>query len=313
MLQGGGLRAVGAHPGAAEGRRLRDVRDDSSSAVRAVTRALEGESLSYFDEEKGRTFDTRVDPLRDADGEIVGAIGLALDVTEGRRGEEELRASREELRRLAARMTQLQEEERRRIAHELHDELGQRLTALRFEAAVLPRKIGEPCTETVSQAIASMLELIDDTIVTVRRVATELRPAILDHFGLRSALEHELSQFEKRTGIRYELDISPEDVADDDARATALYRIVQESLTNVARHANATAVRVTLEERGDALVLEISDNGRGITDEEVASSLSLGLVGMRERALAQGGEATIRATPNGGSTVSVRLPKRGAS
>ena len=309
IVQGGGLRAVGAKPRAGEGRSLREFRDDASRATRAVGRAFEGESLSYLDEERGRTFDTRVEPLRDANGEIVGAICLALDVTERRRGEEELRASREELRRLAARMTHLQEEERRRIAHELHDELGQRLTALRIEAAVLPRKIGERCSAEVSQAVDSMLQLIDDTILTVRRVATELRPAILDHFGLRSALEHELSQFEKRTGIRYELDISPDDVAADDARATTLYRIVQESLTNVTRHADATFVRVTVEEREDALVLEISDNGRGITEEEIASSLSLGLVGMRERALAHGGEATIRATPNGGTTVSVRLPR----
>ncbi|HYO79418.1 MAG TPA: sensor histidine kinase, partial [Thermoanaerobaculia bacterium] len=205
-------------------------------------------------------------------------------------------------------LNMLQEEERRRIAHELHDELGQRLTALRMETSLLPHKLGKRGTRAASEAITSMIELIDETIVTVRRVATELRPAILDDFGFRAALELELAALQKRSGLNYSIHFVPEHLTVDREMATTLYRIVQESLTNVARHAQASTVRVGVEQHDDWIVIEIADDGRGITPEELSSSASLGLLGIRERAYAHGGVADVRAGPRGGTVVSVRLP-----
>lgn len=305
-VQGAGLRDVG------HADFLRAVRDGPGDpAAQAFEAALRGESGSFSATWRGRYYENRVEPLRNAAGDIVGAMNLGLDLTERVANEQALAASREELRRLSARLNQLQEEERRRIAHELHDELGQRLTALRMEASLLPRKMGKRAARAATDAVAAMLELIDETIVTVRRVATELRPPILDDFGFRAVLELELSALQKRSGIDYEIHFAPDDLHVDREHATTLYRIVQESLTNVARHAGATYVRVSLERRNGDFVLRIEDDGRGITEEERTSSGSLGLLGIRERAYAHGGEARIGARERGGTLVEVRLPAGG--
>ncbi|MDQ3282301.1 MAG: PAS domain S-box protein [Acidobacteriota bacterium] len=304
-LQGAGLSVLGATADSSKGRPLTDVASAEGPAMQTIAAALGGDSGSYIGTYRGRTYDNRVEPLRSADGEIVGAMNLALDITDRRRDEEALRVSHEELRRLSVRLNHLQEEERRRIAHELHDELGQRLTALRMEAALLPRKIGDQ--DAARAAIDSMITLIDETIVEVRRVATELRPAILDDVGFRAALEIELATLRKRFGIDATIAFDPPDVKISRDLKTALYRIVQESLTNVARHSGATLVRVSVELRDDAVLLEIADNGRGITDEQLAAS-SLGLVGMRERAYAHGGTVDVHRGANGGTVVSVRMP-----
>ncbi len=307
-IRGGGLRALNALPERGSKVNLLDVVAFDGPAHTAVRRALAGESSWYLGTYQTRTYENRVEPLRDAEKNVIGAMNLAIDITERRRDEEALRASREELRRLSAHINNLQEEERRRIAHELHDELGQRLTALRMETSLLPHKLGKRGTPAASAAIESMIELIDETIVTVRRVATELRPAILDDFGFRAALELELAGLQKRAGIRYSIVFEPDDLKVERELATTLYRIAQESLTNVARHANATFVSVSVELRGSDIVLEIADNGRGIMPSERSSSSSLGLLGIRERAYAVGGEADVRTREEGGTVVSVRLP-----
>lgn len=311
-VQGAGLRALEGLDTDIIGQSIDSVTRPDGPARPAFQAAVEGKSSSFRAVWNGRYYENRVEPLRDTNGEIVGGMNLGMDMTERVRNEEALGASREELRRLSARLTQLQEEERRRIAHELHDELGQRLTALRMETSLLPHKLGRRGTRAASEAIASMIELIDETIVTVRRVSTELRPPILDDFGLRAALEIELGSLQKRSGIDFAIHVAPDDLRVGRDHATTLYRIVQESLTNVARHAGATFVRVSLEQHDDALVLEIADDGRGITRDELASGSSLGLLGIRERAHAHGGTAEIRAREEGGTVVSVRLPAGGA-
>ncbi|HYO75664.1 MAG TPA: PAS domain S-box protein, partial [Thermoanaerobaculia bacterium] len=252
--KGAGLKELDSVPDRVVGMSLFDMVETDSPAHRAVLRAFEGQSSSYSGEYRTRAYDNRVEPLRDVHGNIVGAMNLAFDITERRRDDEALSSSREELRRLSPRLNMLQEEERRRIAHELHDELGQRLTALRMETSLLPHKLGKRGTRAASDAIASMIELIDETIVTVRRVATELRPAILDDFGFRAALELELAALQKRSGINYSIRFVPEHLTVDRDMATTLYRIVQESLTNVARHAQASTVRVGVEQHDDWIV-----------------------------------------------------------
>jgi PAS domain S-box-containing protein len=311
-IQGAGLRLLSGRRDTANLNVL-DVTPPGSQAHVAMEGALRGESASYIGEYRDRLYENRVEPLRTTEGEIVGAVNLGIDITERRRDEEALRASREELRRLSARLNKLQEEERRRIAHELHDELGQRLTALRIEAALLPHKLGPHGTRAASDAIESMIALIDETIVTVRRVATELRPPILDDFGFRAALEIELAGLQKRSGVEHSIHFSPPDLEIDREHATTLYRIVQESLTNVARHAGATFVSVSVELRGESIVLEIADNGRGISPDEVSHTSSLGIIGIRERAVAHGGNADVRRGAAGGTVVSVQLPAIGAA
>ena len=271
-------------------------------------RATNFQSASFSSVWRDRYYENRVEPLRNAAGEIVGVMNLGVDMTERTLDVKALAASREELRRLSARLNKLQEEERRRIAHELHDELGQRLTALRMETSLLPHKLGKRAGAAASEAIASMIDLIDGTIDTVRRVATELRPPILDDFGFRAALELELAALQKRSGIGYDIDFAPGDLHVDGDRATTLYRIVQESLTNVARHAGATYVRVSLTQQNHSIVLRIADDGRGITAGERTGSGSLGLLGIRERAHSHGGEADIRPGKRGGTVVEMRLP-----
>ncbi|HEX6159617.1 MAG TPA: PAS domain S-box protein [Thermoanaerobaculia bacterium] len=289
------------------GRSLVAAFGENSLPVRTTRAALRGESGSYFFQLDGRAFDSRVEPLRDATGAVVGAVTLSFDVTERTRVEDALRTSREELRRLSAQFNQMQEEERRRIAREVHDELGQRLTALRLEVGLL-RTAGNE----LEPRLAGMLSLIDETIDTVRRVATALRPAVLDDFGFRAAIENELAMLRKRTDIETTFSFKPEDYRLEANRATALFRIVQEVLTNVARHARATRVDVRFDAHNGWIYLDIRDNGRGITQEEIAHSRSLGLVGVRERAYAFGGDALITGEAGQGTHVAIRLPEEDA-
>jgi signal transduction histidine kinase len=273
-------------------------------ALDAAREALTGKSTDYRYEQDGNVWDTRVEPLRDRGGDIIGVIALAIDVSEQTTAQRQVFASREELRLLYAKVSNIQEDERKRISRELHDDLGQQLTALRFDAAMLRDESGE----SASPRIADMLSLIDNAIGSVRRVATELRPAVLDDFGFHAALEHEIALFVRRTGIQASITFDPEEPHIDIDRATTLYRIAQEALTNVARHSNAKNVHVAIEERDGWLHARISDDGRGISVDATRESPSLGLIGMRERAHAFGGTVTIETSQHGGTDVLVKLP-----
>jgi PAS domain S-box-containing protein len=306
--QGAGLRTLGRQPNSSVGRRLVDIVGSAEyPAVMALRRVLEGEATSYDSEFEGRIYENHAKPLRYRDGTIAGAINLSFDVTEGRQRETALRESREQLRRLSARMNKVEEDERRRIAREMHDELEQLLTALRLDISITRRDLRSVPTAALEERMRAMIDLVDLTIKTVRRVATELRPAILDDLGLRAAVEHEVAAFTERTGIDVNLSIRNEGAIGPDC-ATALYRIAQEALTNVARHSGATRVDLRIECREERVEAELRDNGRGITEAEANSLSALGLAGVRERAYALGGDAVIEALPGAGTRILVSIP-----
>jgi len=235
---------------------------------------------------------------------------LEAEITERKRAEEELKKSREQLRALAARIESMREEEGKRIAREVHDNLGQALTVLNMNLFELESQISELGDETrrdlLLNRIRSMRNLIDTTVHAVREIATELRPRMLDDLGLEPAIEWQARDFQERTGIQCEL-IS-ENINLDQERSTAIFRIFQETLTNVARHAKATRVNIRLKEDTDKITLELEDNGRGITEKEIYNPRSLGLLGMRERALLFGGEINITGGQGKGTTVTVCIP-----
>lgn len=238
-----------------------------------------------------------IEPKDDMPAVIEGTL---IDITDRKAAEEQLRA-------LSARLESVREEERTRIARELHDELGQALTALKFDVSWLGRRVPDS-DPALATKVGSMLKFIDQTIDSVRRLSAELRPSILDHFGLTATVEWELKEFQHRTGLVCRFLAAPEPFELDSERSTALFRILQEALTNVSRHANATEVMVELQLNGHSVSLNIEDNGRGITESEVNNPRSLGILGIRERARILGGAVDIRANKPEGTCVEVSLP-----
>ena len=238
--------------------------------------------------------------------------GFVRDITDRNRAEKQLRDSREQLRALAAYLQSVREEERTRIAREVHDELGQTLTSLKMDLAWLDKKMsGASATDDLQQAEAKLKglpEQVDAIIGTVRKIATELRPPILDDLGLEAAIEWQLQEFQSRTGTKCHFESRLRHTELDQERATAVFRIFQETLTNIARHAEATEVNVVLREERDRLILEVQDNGRGVAGRESSGSKSLGLLGMRERATMLDGEVNIIGRQGRGTTVGVCIP-----
>jgi len=235
------------------------------------------------------------------------ALGEARERADRKRAEEQARQSREQLRALSVYLQYVREEERIRIAREVHDELGQSLTGLKLEltwlANRLPLKLKPLHTKT-----RSMAERIDETIHAIRRIATELRPGLLDTAGLLPALEWQANEFQNQTGIQCRVKAAIRETRWDQDLNTAFFRIFQETLTNIIRHASASAVEVRLLDTAGHLVLEVKDNGRGISEDEIHNTKSIGLLGMRERAALLGGEVRWRGEPGNGTTVSVRIP-----
>jgi PAS domain S-box-containing protein len=232
---------------------------------------------------------------------------LRTEISEHARAEEQLRASRDQLRALAARLQSVREEERTSIAREIHDELGQACTAIKMDLALIGRRATKRQTRLRAKA-ESAIELVDGMIVTLRRIASDLRPRTLDDLGLTAALEWQAQEFESRTGMRCRVTLPQEPLVLDTERSTAIFRIFQESLTNVARHAKATRVHARLEREVNQLIFEVRDNGRGFDPEEARARKSLGLVGMQERALLLNGELTLEGVPGAGTTMTLRIP-----
>jgi signal transduction histidine kinase len=218
-----------------------------------------------------------------------------------------LRQSHEQLRALSMHLQHVREEERIRIAREVHDELGQALTGLKLELTWLATHLPKNLTALQDKA-RTMRDRIDLTIHAVRRIATELRPGLLDTAGLLAAIEWQAQEFQTQTGIQCQVRANIQDTLWQQEVNTAFFRIFQETLTNIARHAGATKVVVRLAEAGNRVLLEVRDNGRGISTEEIQNIKSIGLLGMRERAALLGGEVRVRGRPGLGTTVSVRIP-----
>jgi signal transduction histidine kinase len=225
---------------------------------------------------------------------------------------DELQASRGRLRALSAHLQSLCEQERVTIARDLHDELGQVLTSLKMDMSMLERKAksdnGKIDCATVMGDIETIQERIAGTIKQVRTLITELRPEVLDTLGLLPALEWQLEEFRKHTGLACEFHSALKDLEIAKEHAVAIFRIFQESLANIARHAEASQVKVKIEKSDHVLWVEIADDGKGISAEELNAPDKFGLLDMRERALVFGGEVEITGAPGCGTTVKIKVP-----
>jgi PAS domain S-box-containing protein len=245
------------------------------------------------------------------DGQRV-LLAAFVDLTQRKEAEENLRASREQLRALTGRLQAVREEERTRIAREIHDVLAQELTRMKIDLGWLSKRLHQitkdPEQAGLFERLNSLNHLADHTISTVQKIAAELRPVALDSLGLSAAIEWQAEEFEARTGIRCDAIVPEQDFELDRNSATNLFRIVQESLTNIVRHAQATKVEIILELEADQLRLEIQDNGMGFDPRRLKDPHSLGLLGMRERALLLDGEFEISGDPGKGTRVSVTMP-----
>jgi PAS domain S-box-containing protein len=230
---------------------------------------------------------------------------VITDVTLRKKERQQLEQSRHELRRLSASVVAAREEERRRIARELHDELGQRLSALKMDLSTLTHGIQN---RSYDRRVAVMIEMLDETVASVRRIASDLRPMMLDDLGLNAAIEWLARDSAKRMGIEVTVRLGELDPALDSQASTAVYRMVQEALTNVARHARATQVSIEMHQLGSELVLTVHDNGVGFPSTTRRKEGSLGLIGLRERAYLLGGSIDIDNPPGGGGRITVRLP-----
>jgi PAS domain S-box-containing protein len=248
----------------------------------------------------------------DLGGQPVRILEANADITERQRAETDLNESREQLRALADRLLKTREEEATRIARELHDQFGRYLTTIKMDVRSIERDLTGELTSDVARVLREKAQTIgqtvDETVQAVREIATQLRPGLLDDLGLAAAIEWQAKDFQKRSAILCALTLPEDDPRLSRDQATAIFRIFQEILTNVARHAQATQVWVHLGDEQDAIVLEVEDNGVGISPTQLAERGSLGLLGIRERVGAFGGAVEIVGSKGQGTTVTVRMP-----
>ena len=259
-----------------------------------------------------RVVHSRGEVTRDGAGRPRRMSGMVQDITERKLAEFRLSVSEERLRSLSARIEGLREEERSRIAREIHDELGQMLTGIKMDLRWIEDRLDrfgdDRRVNPILDKLMAASAVADDTIKSVQRIAAELRPGILDKLGLAVALQYEAARFEERTGITCRRILPEDDLRLRPPAATAFFRIFQEALTNVARHARASLVEVELQSEEQGCRLEIRDNGKGITGEDLVNQRSLGMLGMQERARLLGGEVTFSPRSGGGTVVTVRIP-----
>ena len=235
-------------------------------------------------------------------------VGEAFNRMVARRAEADaaLVESRNQLETLSKRLLEVQEEERTRIAREIHDDLGQRLTALKIDVGGLIQAL--PAQAELDPMIGRIRRAFDETVASIHRIAAELRPPALDDFGFLAALESDIRAFEERTGIECELSLPSGPLPLSPEVETAAYRIVQEAMTNVARHANASRIEIRMRIRGSEVLVDVRDDGRGITDDDLHRRAGLGLVGMRERARQIGATVEFEGVEGKGTIVSLRIP-----
>lgn len=248
----------------------------------------------------------------DAAGKGVRMFGLVQDITERKQIEQEIRASREQLRELSNHLQTIREEEKSCIAREIHDELGGNLTALKMDIFWLGRKL-PPEMEAAHEKVASMSDMVDASVHALRRIVTELRPTVLDDLGLVAAMQWQAAEFAKRYGIQCKVSMHGEEVELTEEMRITLFRIFQEALTNVARYSKASQVLVDMWREHDKIALEVFDNGIGIPEGAIMQPTAHGLRGMMERARSLGGSVEIGSAPGEGVAISVRIPVAGAA
>lgn len=249
--------------------------------------------------------DATIAPCLDGAGRPFQFVTIYTDITERMAAEEALVTSRNELRALAIHLEKIKEYERKRIAREIHDDLGQHLLVLKNDVSMLHARTGTH--PILNGKVALALEHIDGTMQSVRSIINNLRPATLD-LGLSAAIQWQVQEFGRRTGIACELVMSDENIELDDDRTITLFRILQESLVNVSRHARATKVCITLQREPDSISIEVADNGQGITINGHRKRGSFGLMGMRERIGALGGELIIERQSGEGTRLTASVP-----
>jgi len=290
--------SIGLQPAIEEEKMLRTLAEGKEWHGEFINRKRNGEL--YYES-------ASISAIRDESSNIAHLIKVAIDITEKKQTESELQRSEQQLRELTSHMRQIREEERKSIARNIHDNLGQALTALKMDLSWLSNRLSEEQLPLLHKT-NEMSQLIDQSIQTVKELSSELRPEILDILGLAAAIEWHATEFQKRTGIKCKLNLGENDIKLDKDYAIDCFRIFQEALTNISLHANATRVRINLKQEADKLIMQISDNGRGITGGQLRSSRSFGLIGMRERATAIGGYLEMRGAYEKGTTVKLTVP-----
>ena len=235
-------------------------------------------------------------------GNLEKTVGTVIDMTD-------LHEHQEELRMLSSHIQQVQEEERGRIAREIHDALGQRLTSITMDIEFLKSKLGQDIPEEITDRLIALTNLTEETIKLTRKISQELRPSILDDLGLISAIDWLKEQYNQRTDIHFTLDMPKEDIEVKDEHATAIFRITQEALTNIIRHAEAKNVKIQVKFSNSNISLKVCDDGKGIKkNNKPAKEKTFGVFGMQERAAMLGGEMKIVSQPNKGTTINLSLP-----
>lgn len=281
-----------------------------------LTRILHGEERVECDVEKLRSGVEQIPcivtatPFRGPGGELIGIVEDFKNISKRKQAEEKLRQSRRQLRELTSYLESAREKERILIAREIHDELGQALTAVKMELHWCVQRLPKDDPLLLERA-EKVLRLIDENIHLVQEISSQLRPGLLDNLGLSAGIEWQAAQLRDRAGVRYTFISEPEDIVLNQPLSTAIFRIFQETCTNIARHANATKAEIILRETPDEVELRVTDNGRGIKEVEISSPKAFGLMGIRERALSLGGKVEILGAENKGTTVHVRIPKDG--
>jgi PAS domain S-box-containing protein len=310
LAEGPALVTAGFSKDEIEGRVLGDIFDaDHALALSAPFRlAFEGRSIEFEFSYNDRTYLVRVLPLAEAAATATFGMALALDITKRHAADREIAESRARLQALSRQLLAAQEDERIRVAREVHDELGQALAGIKLGLSALRnRPARRPSLET-DRRLDGVNTAIDGAIEAVRRIVLRLRPGVLDSLGPLAALEWEVQAFSQQAGLPVRLVLPPEPFDLDAERSTTLYRTVQEALTNVLRHANAKSVAVGLKVRPGALVLQVTDDGRGIAENELRNPRSMGILGMRERAMSCGGTLEVRRADGGGTDVVLTVP-----
>jgi PAS domain S-box-containing protein len=310
LVEGPVVAAAGFVKEEVEGRTVSELFDtDHARALTAPFRfAFEGRTFEFEFAYNERTYLVRVLPLAEPGTRAQYGMALALDITLRHQSERELDESRARLQALSRQLLAAQENERRRVAREVHDELGQALTGIKIGLSALrSRTLRRPSIET-DRRLLTVNDAIDGAIDSVRRIILRLRPGVLDNLGPLAALEWEAQEFTQHAGLPVNLVLPTEPIDLDAERSTTLYRTVQEALTNVLRHANATSVTVALEVDGDTLVLRVMDDGCGIGENQLLNPRSMGILGMRERAMACGGTLEVRRAASGGTEVMLTVP-----
>jgi signal transduction histidine kinase len=285
------------------------VRDNARQFVENGYRLLDAESVGYDAGGRERFFSSNIIGVV-VNGYLLRLWGTQRDETERKSFETQLEGSRRQMRSLVARLQSLAETERAAVAREMHDTLGQGLTGLKMDISWLGKKLPDAggVRADVAARLGEMARLLDRTIAAVKNISTELRPGVLDKFGLTAAVEWQCQEFARRTGLSCQCQLPDDEPPLQPEHSIALFRILQEALTNVARHAGAKGVRVGLRAAHGSVTLTVRDDGRGIAEAELSAPAALGLLGMRERAEALGGSLKVGKGLSGGTVVEASVP-----